>query len=379
MGAAVARAMDEGACVNDAMVLEGVYGSQYPFTGKALHRDYQLLAVLADRAEVTARRAYRLFTGREPELFHAAYDQDQFTWDGFEPVKDKLFKTERLRLVWVSACRSKAMCYAALAHRLAQQLIMKKAAKDQVLQQYERAFAAVANQRMYQLNYDDDYDGTDGLCARLTEVMQLQRDEFASPKSRKPEPPVLFIPWERQTDIVPESSSAPLRLGVSIGCAADDDFYRLGVVFTIQIAGQNDDWQTVFRKTVHRRDRGWQSCEVPIAAIPSGSRLRVRFISDSYSRAMNRGEPSWKWARWQRPVLMKEGRMFFDFAAKIAEARPFVRLDGDGKDRGFDKGAEDSTGAVFKLTDASTGTIAAFTPHLTNQFGLTIAEYAIAL
>src|ERR1035438_9740600 len=60
--------MDEGSDVNDAMVLEGVYGSQYPSTGKALHRDYQLLASLADHAEELAWAAYRLYTGQEPDI-----------------------------------------------------------------------------------------------------------------------------------------------------------------------------------------------------------------------------------------------------------------------------------------------------------------------
>jgi len=375
VGTLVAQAMDEGSCVNDAMVLEGVYGSQYPATGKALHRDYQLLGVLADRAELIARRAYRLFTGKDPELYQSAYDQDRFQWNGYDAAKDKLFKTERLRLLWVSARRSQEMCNAALAHRLAQRLIAEGAP---ALQQFDDAirFAAL-NQRIYQLNYDDDYDATDGLCAKVTETLQQQRDQYALQPHHTPQPPGLFIPWEKQVDIIPPSTSMGYCLRVKIGCTGEEDFYPLGVVFTIQIRTHGGDWQTVFRKTVHRRDQGWQSCEIPLPR-ESGS-LRIRFITDSYSRAQDRTVPSWKWAQWQRPQLILGDAVVYDFAEKIADCRRFVRLDVDGKDRAFDKIDEDSTGATFKLADSSAGTIAAFTPHQDGRFGVTVAEYRVGV
>lgn len=39
VGSLVAKIMDESSCVNDAMLLAGVYGSQYPSTGAPLDRD----------------------------------------------------------------------------------------------------------------------------------------------------------------------------------------------------------------------------------------------------------------------------------------------------------------------------------------------------
>src|SRR6266567_161818 len=91
VGRLVARAMDEGSDVNDAMVLEGVYGSQWPATGRVLHRDYQYLAVLADHAEKLAREACRRFTGNDPSLDQPAYDQNKFVWNGYNPADDRLF------------------------------------------------------------------------------------------------------------------------------------------------------------------------------------------------------------------------------------------------------------------------------------------------
>jgi hypothetical protein len=383
VGALVARAMDEGSCVNDAMVLEGVYGSQYPFTGKALHRDYQLLAVLADHAELLARTAYQRYTGKDPDLYAAVYDQDQFTWNDYDPAADKRFKTERLRLLWISTRRSQEMCGAALSHRLAQRLIAEAAPNEKVLEHFDRALAyAKTNQKIYQLNYDDDYDATDGLCAKVTEKLEAQRAQFiAAPKTA--EPPVLFIPWIKQTDITP-APTTDLRLQTAIGFTTDDDYYRLGVVFSIETSADGGDWQTVFRKTVHRRSQTWHPCDIPLATSPSTQSLRIRFITDSYSRAMDRNTPTWNWALWQQPRLFRASEIFYDFTHRITEARPFVRLDTDGKERPFDKPGEDSTGATFRLTaeklppsNSPAPAIAAFIPHKDGRFGITIAQYEI--
>ncbi len=160
VGGIVARIMDESSCVNDAMMLDGVYGSQYPSTGAALHRDYQYLAVQADRAVDLATEAFQLYTGREPDLYHPVYAPEEFRWNGFDPQANKTFNAERLRLLYVSTRRSQKMCAAVLAHRLAQRLTAEGAPAGQVLTQYERALeAAKANQLIYQLNYDDDCDG----------------------------------------------------------------------------------------------------------------------------------------------------------------------------------------------------------------------------
>jgi hypothetical protein len=364
VGDLVAKAMDEGSCVNDAMVLEGVYGSQWPFTGQALHRDYQLLAVLADRVEPIACEAYKRFTGKAPELYQATYDPDQFKWNGYDAATDKQFKTERLRLLWVQARRSQEMCETALAHRLAQRLIAEGAVKETVLAQYDRAIEhAKLNQRIYQLNYDDDYDWTDGLCAKVTDTLEAQRAAYvqaSTDDARKlAQAPVLFIPCEKQSDFplevaAPAEPDAPeqkhlggrLALQTSIACTSNWDYYNLGVVFTIETSTDEGNWQRVFRQTVHRRQRGWIPCTV---TIPKDAK-RIRFITDSYSRAMNRKEPTWKWALWGHPRLMRGRDVIDDFAARVAEAKAFVRLDRDGVERLFDRAGEDSSGATFRTT-----------------------------
>jgi hypothetical protein len=103
---------------------------------------------------------------------------------------------------------------------------------------------------------------------------------------------------------------------------------------------------------------------------------RVRFTTDSYSRAMDRTTPTWKWALWRRPQLLRGGNVIYDFTAKIAQARSFIRLDSDGKDRPFDRAGEDSSGATFTVR-AGEPIIAAFTPHKDGKFGVTVAEYDI--
>jgi hypothetical protein len=367
VGELAARAMDEGSCVNDAMVLEDVHGSQWPFTGKVLHRDYQFLAVLADRAEALSREAYRKFSGREPELYKAAYDQDAFTWDGYDAAKDKLFKTERLRQLWVSARRSQEMCATALSHRLAQRLIAENAPADEVLKHLDQSIAfAKTNQRIYQLNYDDDYDATDGLCAKITEHLEAQR---AAPKMVA-EAPVLMIPWEKLTDIAPPASAkTDLHLRTGIGFTTEDDYYRLGIVFSIQLQS-GGEWKTIFRRAVHRRNVGWIDCDVPLVDCSIGETVKLRLVTDSYSRAMHRTQPTWKWAQWRQPRLTGPGG-----DVDLGVPRRLVRLDADGKERPFDQADEDSTGAKFQATPD--GVILAFTPHKDGKFGVTIAEFEI--
>jgi hypothetical protein len=355
---------------------------------------------LADRVEPIAREAYKRFTGKDPDLYRRTYDQDLFEWNGYDPAADKQFKTERLRLLWVQARRSQEMCVTALAHRLAQRLMAEGASQEHVLAQYERAIEhAKLNQRIYQLNYDDDYDWTDGLCAKVTDTLEAQRAAYAKvagdDAKKLAQAPVLFIPWLKQRDVrlegeapaEPSSGNSAARLGgslalqTSIANTSNWDYYNLGVVFTIQTSTGDDNWTTIFRRTVHRRERGWIACD---AAIPLDTK-RIRFITDSYSRAMNRNEPTWKWALWGQPRLLRGGGVAVDFAQRIADAKAFVRLDADGKDRAFDHPGEDSTGATFKPTVenlpesfAPVPAIAAFTPHKDGKLGVTIAEFAIA-
>lgn len=555
-GALVARALDEGPCVNDAMVLEDVHGSQYPETGRALHRDYQLLAALADRAVGLAREAYHAYTGVEPDLERPAYEPQSFRWSAGDPEADRLFKTERLRHLYVSARRSQAMCEAALAHRLAQRRLAEGASTGAVLDALDRAVSAAReNERIYQINYEDDYDWTDGLCSRVTERLEMERRQFlvaslgagkplrtwefrkpgnalgwttvhdlaavevadgffsarasgddpfmvqaqpldipvtpdcfvevemASDRSgmgqvfygtdgapfaeerserfemsagpepsvyrvtpkwqgrltglrvdfpprsnvrvtairlaelppgdlaagldrdRPPPPPArrlavkpLFVPWEKQTDVVPARPAATeegLYLSVDLGLHPAPDYYRLGVVFTVQLAGDDGGWRTVFRRAVTRRSRGrrsrgWEHWDIPLGAKAGmgGRPLRVRLVTDSYSRAQDRAWPTWRWAVWGAPRLVRIGadggrRVLYDFVERLGECRALVRLDSDGRERPFDPAGEDSTGATFRRAEAAEvpapqrPAIAAYAPHRNGAAGVTIGEYEV--
>jgi hypothetical protein len=148
---------------------------------------------------------------------------------------------------------------------------------------------------------------------------------------------------------------------------------------------------------VGKNSRDWEEWKIPLGQRPPG-RLRLRFVTDSYSRARDRAWPSWQWALWGQPQLVervRDGheRILFDFAAHAADARQYVRLDSDGRDRPFDHPGEDSSGATwYLLVDSATSAattvkcpvpplscIAAFTPHCKGLAGLTIAEYAVDL
>ena len=532
VGTLVAQVMDESSCVNDAMMLEGVYGSQYPSTGAPLQRDYQYLAAQADRAVSLAARAYQLHTQREPNLYQPDYQPDSFRWHGSDAQANQLFLAERLRLLYVSTRRSQAMCESVLAQRLTQRLMAEGAPAGKVLEQFDRALAAAkANQRMYQLNYDDDYDWTDGLCARVTETIQAERDYFVSAVSSDMQPlqawtfdqpgdaqgwsemhdmteavvadgalasratgtgpfivqaqllavpvhkrcfveiemasdqpgrmrvfwathsdlaaqakdaypfsearvrnvdvaagsqpkvyrvtpdwdgslarlridvpaqaqvridsirilplpeeivlapadltrPVpdalrrsvakpLFLPWEKQSDVVPaarEATQPGVYLSVNVGCDTKSDFYRLGVVFTVEAAGPEGSWRPIFRRSVERRSTTWEHWDVPLADIVgsdnvgSDNSMTLRFMTDSYTRAQDSSAPSWKWALWGTPQVVEVaadgGRQVkYDFLQNIDRAKVVVRLDSDGRERAFDGQWMDSTGATFKVVD----------------------------
>ena len=557
VGEMVARVFDQSSDVNDQMVLDGIYGSQYPQTGPLLHRDYQLLAAIADRSVELAREAYKAYTGKEPDLWHPAYKQERFRWNGFDPVADKLFKTERLRLLYVSTRRSQKMCEAALAYRMSQRLIAEGAPAGEALRYLDKAVAAAKeNQRIYCINYDDDYQWTDGLCSRVADELERMRKQFiasistsakalqewtfdkpgdpegwtrtndveapvvkdgamvtratgpnsiieyAKPLSvpvndrrfveiemasdragasrmfwatqtdmekqgarpftegrvcraeitkgdemrpyrfspewggaltnlrvdpppgasvrigsirivelpesarlsgadaKKPVPDAvrksvenpLMIPWEKLSDIVPKDGAAKksgLYLSTDIGFDQAPDFYRLGVVFTVQAQEAGGKWRTIFRRALERRTTGWEHWDVPLPILrgesPAPKHMKLRFTTDSYSRAWDRNAPSWKWAVWGQPRLVEvsadgKRRVRYDFAEQIESGKAFVRLDKDGKEREFDGKGKDSTGATFALvTEPEKPAISAFTPHIGGQFGVTIAEYAVDL
>ena len=514
VGHIAARVFDEGACVNDAMVFEDVYGSQWPSTGRALSRDHQYLAVLADRSEALAREAYRSFTGHDPELYRPAYEQSAFRWKGYDREADHTFKAERLRWLWVSCRRSQELCAAALAYGKAQSLMAQGATVGEVLGEYDRAIEhATSNQLIYQLNYEDDYDATDGLCSRVTDRLLAKRKEllvdavgggevlidwtfdragdllgwsethdlpelvadgdgliartgdtdpqialtgelsvpvnercavevemasdradtaevfwrttehptFSEPPERlnvagdgkmhvyraappwdgsllglridppraakvtvrairvveAPEPvetavdrsrpvsqtlsnaatpPVLHIPWEKQTDITPNRQYAGkpgIYLSTDVGLDRKADYFRLGVVFTVECQREGGQWQPIFRRALSRRHEGWEHWDIPVADDSEGDDLRLRLCTDSYSRAQIRSEPSWKWAYWGSPQLIRiraggSRQVVADLVSQAGEAQTFVRLDSDGQDRPMDGDGVDTSGAAFR-------------------------------
>ena len=115
VGALVGKAYGSNSCVIEAHVFED--DPSTVFFGGPLHRDFQLLSVMADEADGLARSAYEQYTGREPDFFHPVYDPDEFRWDGYDAAADMLFKTERLRQLCVSMRRARELCTAALASR----------------------------------------------------------------------------------------------------------------------------------------------------------------------------------------------------------------------------------------------------------------------
>jgi hypothetical protein len=184
----------------------------------------------------------------------------------------------------------------------------------------------------------------------------LDLNQPAPPALRsRAEVPVLFIPWQKLADIPPADPSkhtAGLLLETAIGFVAQEDFFRLGVVFTIEVEQENR-WRTLFRRTVQRRTVGWEHWRIPMPLADTRQPLRVRFITDSYSRAQDRSAPTCKWALWGQPKLVRRSRggparVVCDFTANLHEARAFVRLDKETKERPFDKPEQDSTGATFK-------------------------------
>ena len=84
--------------------------------------------------------------------------------------------------------------------------------------------------------------------------------------------------------------------------------------------------------------------------------MKLRFTTDSYSRAQDRSAPAWKWALWGEPQLVEiasdgSRRVKYDFIQNIDRARARVRLDSNGRERDFDGHGVDSTGATFKRAD----------------------------
>jgi hypothetical protein len=406
VGALVGEALSINSCVTEYHVLED--DPPTVFLGGPLHRDFQLLAVLADKTDGLAQAAYKLATGHEPDLYHPLYDPDAFRWNGYDAAADRLFKTERLRLLCVSSRRARELCRAALASRKAKQLMAAGAAIGAARAQLDLAVnAAKTSEILYFPNYEDDYrTGADG--TNLRKKMEAMRSQFlkacggqagAKLDDAQPIPedvreatkPRCIIDWEKQTDMLPEqpvASKPGLYLSTDIGLCRTMDFFCLGAVFTVQARGQDGAWHTLFRRALLKRDAGWHHWDIPLDKVGcKAGTIDLRLVTDAYSRAIDRNEPSWKWGYWGQPQVVRvtgDGRREprLDLIEHRDRAHTLVQLDATGTLRAFDGKGEDSTGATFEL--ASSGTeipepvrpaLRAFAPHRKGRSGITIAEY----
>jgi hypothetical protein len=356
--------------------------------------------------------AYKLFTGGEPDLTHAVYDPNAFKWDGYDKTADGLFKRERLRLLCVSSRRARDLCTAALASRKARQLIAEGALIRAVCEQLDTAVqAARSSEILYLLNYEDDYTtGDDG--TRLRKKLEAQRSGFLSACGDRADTPIdrgrrvpddvrrsttrrFVIDWQKQTDLLPGSPRAErpgLYLSTDLGLARNIDYFCVGAVFTVEARGKDGTWRTVFRRALLKKDAGWQHWDIPLDSFVNESgTIRLRLITDAYSRAVGRTEPTWKWGYWGRPQVVQVGAdgkraLIHDLIDRVDHVSLRVRLDKTGQERSFDGKGADLTGATFRLAESATQApepfepaIAAFAPHPRGGSGVTVAEFVLAL
>ncbi len=406
VGALVGKAYGVNSCVSESHVLED--DPFIVFFGGPLHRDFQLLAVMADEADRLARQAFKLYAGREPDLYHPVYDPDAFRWDGYDAAADTLFKTERLRLFCVSTRRSQLLCTAALASRKAKQVIVEGGPIDAAAKHLDTAVdVARTSELLYFANYEDDYKtGDEG--TQLRKKLESLRARFVSDcggeaglktSRNRPVPESVrnatkrrsVIDWEKQVDVLPRKAKADepgLYLSTDLGLSRDVDYFCLGSVFTVQARGGDGAWHTIFRRALLKKDPGWQHWDIPLdAVVEKTGAVHLRLITDAYSRAMDRNAPSWKWGFWGRPRLVRvtaDGKREtrFDLVEHVDRSKLFVQLDDTGKRRAFDGVGEDSTGATFQPAAQGSGmpapvqpAIAAFPPRRDGKSGVTIAEY----
>jgi hypothetical protein len=409
VGSLAAQAYSVNSCVLENHVIEDGPGTF--FFGGPLHRDFQLLAVLADEADRLSQRAYRLYTGDEPDLIHAVYNPDTFRWDGYDAAADRLFKKERLRLLCVSSRRARELCTAAMGSRKAKQLIAEGTSIRAVCEQLDAAVkAAETSERLYLVNYEDDYTtGDEG--TRLRKTLEAMRSKFLSDCGSKagssldPDRPVpeavrrattrrFVIDWEKQTDKLPAKPLADrpgLYFSTDLGLSKKIDFFCLGAVFTVQARGYDGSWQTLFRRALLKKDAGWQHWDIPLQALADQKgAIRLRLITDAYSRAVDRTEPTWKWGFWGRPQVVRvtaggKREVLVDLTALTDQAQCLLQLDKTGQQRRFDGKGVDSSGATFRRAAQETEgpepfepAIAAFVPHLRGDSGVTIAEFVLS-
>ncbi len=420
VGALVGQAYSISPCVSEWNVIDDDPATIW--MGGPFHRDFQLLVVLADESEKLAQQAYKLYTGREPDLYHPIYDPDAFRWNGYDRAADKVFKTERLRLMCVASRRATDMCMAAWASRVAKQKIAQGANIGAVCEQFDQAIAAARDSELlYFANYEDDYR-TGASNTQIRVKIEAMRSKFleecgakdeakvdplqASPEAaRKAVKRHVIIDWEKQTDILPQSNQADkpgLYFSTDIGLNKTIDFYCVGAVFTVQAQGQDGAWHAIFRRAMLKKDAGWQHWDIPLGTSAGQTgKIKLRLMTDAYSRALDRTAPTWKWGYWGRPQVVEVtpgglGKVRYDLIKHLDQAKTFVQLDNTGQQRAFDAKGEDSTGATFKVFDPTQlvahapeptsppeppeppePAIAAFAPHVKNS-GVTIAEFEIA-
>jgi hypothetical protein len=365
---------------------------------------------MADESDKFAQDAFRLYTGREPDLYHVAYDPDSFRWNGYDAAADKLFKTERLRQLCVSARRTQELCTAALASRRAKQRIAEGAPAAAAAEQFDLAVnAARSSELLYYANYDDDY-GTGLEGAHLRESLEALRTKFLTDcglrdevkiDSNKSIPDAVrkatkrrsVIDWEKQTEILPKNLRAEnpgLYLSVDLGLSKNIDFFCLGTVFTVQARGKDGAWRPIFRRALFKKDAGWQHWDVPLdEVVDEAGAVKLRLITDAYSRAIDRKTPTWKWGYWGQPQIVEvdaggQREVRYDLIDHIVGAKAWVQLDSTGMLREFDGKGNDSSGATFmraapgnEMPEPAQPAIAAFTPRAGGTSGVTISECVI--
>lgn len=411
VGALVAKAYSVNSCVTESHVLED--DPPTIFFGGPLHREFQLLVVMADEADRLAREAYSLFTGRAPDLYHADYDPESFCWKGYEPAADKRFKTERLRLLCVSTRRAKELCAVAWASRRAKQLIAESATVAAVRDQFNKAVeAARTSELLYFANYQDHYTVGNHNTTDMRKKLDALRSRFladcgvkeaASTPLEQPVPETArktnkrrcVISWEKQRDVLPAQANAAgagLYFSTDIGLSKDIDYFCLGAVFTVQAREKDGGWRTIFRRALLKKDAGWQHWDIPLKGVVDESgTVTLRLITDAYSRAVDRNAPTWKWGYWAQPRIVQvttggQREERYDLIEHLADAKLMVQLDDTGERRAFDGKGKDSTGARFEaagqgmdVPEPAQRAIAAFTPRAKGRSGVTIAEFRARL
>ncbi|MBV8831630.1 MAG: hypothetical protein JO108_20670 [Acidobacteriaceae bacterium] len=417
-GTLIAQAYSTDSCVNEWMVPLQDPRERHAtwYLGGPLSREAQLLSPMADSGDALATSAYKSFTGNDPDILRPSYSPGQFAWDGYDPAADKLFKTERLRLAAVAFRRSRLLADAALRWRDANALLNTEQPElSEIWANSSKALnLARQSQTLYNCNYEDTSLGVKGaevtsdlekLCNRIMfetglRPAQLEQKNARAGSLRGLASGPSLPRWEKMTDILPNPHAArpgQIILLTSLGLNHRIDFFCLGTVFTIQKHSKRS-WQTIFRRALFKKDSGWLPWEIPVGEITDtrATTLRLRFITDNYSRAFDPGWPTWRWAFWGHPRLVQIAEngtpnvLLYDFYEKLVEVRSQIILDESGREQPLDTASQESTGAILRAVNSrdhdgenaprpQQAAIASFSPYKHAGFGVTIAEFEINL